>query len=352
MGKKKKAVEMNFGTLLLIIVGICCIVFAFKNISEKNTKGEVDIKDNSNGNIIEEQTEEKIYSNNVISLDIGKLSDSWKVVEKANGSIIFYIQGPTKQNDDGTTDDIRINVYLEKSGMTNEELKTQMLEHSIYANIEYAKIQTISDIQWRQFDAENKGQKAKILAIMKDGYMYALEIVGENSLYEQYYNEAMRTLMTVKISERISDNLAQTTIYNYDKLANLKAGGTKYLLSSLNLSNSEEIHEEQLPEEYSEYKYTGINYSDFEKAMLKFMTADVLKKQFAEFLNYNGALYMKETNGKQQDYMINQVTVKNIKGNETTYEVEKQNMNNFITLEQNITLKYENGTCVVSNVDA
>ena len=39
-------------------------------------------------------------------------------------------------------------------------------------------------------------------------------------------------------------------------------------------------------------------------------------------------------------------------GNETTYEIEKQNMNNFITLKQNITLKYANGTCVVSNVES
>ena len=128
MGKKKKAFEMNFGTLLLIIIGICCIIFAFKNFSKEKTKAENNQNENINltENIVEEQTEEKIYSNNVISLDIGKLSDSWKVVEKQNGSIIFYIQGPIKQNEDGTTDDIRINVYLEKSSMTNDELKTQI----------------------------------------------------------------------------------------------------------------------------------------------------------------------------------------------------------------------------------
>ena len=237
MGKKKKAFEINFGTLLLIIIGICCIIFAFKNFSKEKTKAENNQNENINSteNTTEEQTEEKIYSNNVISLDIGKLSDSWKVVEKQNGSIIFYIQGPIKQNEDGTTDDIRINVYLEKSSMTNDELKTQMLEHSVYSNIEYTKIQLIDDVQLRQFDAENKEQKAKILAIMKDGYMYAIEITGEKSLYEQYYNEAMRTVMTIKFAERIPKDLAQKTIYNYDKYVNLKAGGTKYLLSSLNL---------------------------------------------------------------------------------------------------------------------
>ena len=63
-------------------------------------------------------------------------------------------------------------------------------------------------------------------------------------------------------------------------------------------------------------------------------------------------LYMKEITGKQSDYMINQITEKSIRGNETTYEIEKQNMNNFITLKQNITLKYANGTCVVSNVES
>ena len=355
MIKKKKTFEINFMTLFIIIVIICVIAFVFGHFSGNKTN---DVKDNENikttlsTSEIEQQTEEKIYSNNVISLDIGKLSDSWKVVEKQNGSIIFYIQGPTKQNEDGTTDDIRINVYLEKSDMTNDELKTQMLEHSIYSNIEYTKVQLIEDVQWLQFDAENKEQKAKILAIMKNGYMYAIEIVGENSLYEQYYNEAMRTLITIKISERIPEELAQKTIYNYDKYVNLKAGGTKYLLSSLNLSKTMEEPEEQVPEEYSEYTFTGIKYSDFENAMTKYMTSDVLKREFSEFINYNDILYMKDVTGKQSDYMINQITEKSIKGNETTYEIEKQNMNNFITLKQNITLKYENGTCIVSNIES
>ena len=278
-----------------------------KNFSKEKTKAENNQNENINSteNITEEQTEEKIYSNNVISLNIGKLSDSWKVVEKQNGSIIFYIQGPIKQNEDGTTDDIRINVYLEKSSMTNDELKTQMLEHSVYSNIEYTKIQLIDDVQWRQFDAENKEQKAKILAIMKDGYMYAIEITGEKSLYEQYYNEAMRTVMTIKFAERIPEDLAQKTIYNYDKYVNLKAGGTKYLLSSLNLSKTVEEPEEQLPEEYSEYTFTGIKYSDFEDAMTKYMTTDVLKNEFSEFINYNGGkgylLYENKSNTKKNN---------------------------------------------------
>lgn len=355
MKREKKTVETNFFTLFIIVVIICIVAFAFGKISgskDSNIKNNEDVKTTLYTSETEQQTEEKIYSNNVISLDIGKLSDSWKVVEKQNGSIIFYIQGPTKQNEDGTVDDIRINIYLEKSSMTNDELKTQMLEHSIYSNIEYTKIQLIDDVQWRQFDAENKEQKAKILAIMKDGYMYAIEITGEKSLYEQYYNEAMRTVMTVKFAERIPEDLAQKTIYNYDKYVNLKAGGTKYLLSSLNLSKTVEESEEQLPEEYSEYTFTGIKYSDFEDAMTKYMTTDVLKSEFSEFINYNGVLYMKDVTGKQSDYMINQITEKSIKGNETTYEIEKQNMNNFITLKQNITLKYANGTCVVSNVES
>ena len=61
MGKKKKAFEMNFGTLLLIIIGICCIIFAFKNFSKEKTKAENNLNEsnNSNGNIVENQTEEK-----------------------------------------------------------------------------------------------------------------------------------------------------------------------------------------------------------------------------------------------------------------------------------------------------
>ena len=77
MGKKKKAFEINFGTLLSIIIGICCIIFAFKNFSKEKTKAENNQNENINSteNITEEQTEEKIYSNNVISLNIGKLSN-------------------------------------------------------------------------------------------------------------------------------------------------------------------------------------------------------------------------------------------------------------------------------------
>lgn len=57
---------------------------------------------------------------------------------------------------------------------------------------------------------------------------------------------------------------------------------------------------------HSEYTFTGIKYSDFEDAMTKYMTTDVLKNEFSEFINYNGVLYMKDVTGKQSDYMINQ----------------------------------------------
>ena len=123
MKREKKTVETNFFTLFIIVVIICIVAFAFGKISgskDSNIKNNEDVKTTLYTSETEQQTEEKIYSNNVISLDIGKLSDSWKVVEKQNGSIIFYIQGPIKQNEDGTTDDIRINVYLEKSSMTND----------------------------------------------------------------------------------------------------------------------------------------------------------------------------------------------------------------------------------------
>ena len=187
---------------------------------------------------------------------------------------------------------------------------------------------------------------------MQDGYMYAIEIVGEENLYNQYYNEAMRTAMTIQIASKIPDDVASDVIYNYTNLADIKTGGTQYLLNSLSLPQTVENTNETLPEEYSDYKFTGIAYTDFENAMTKYMTKDVLKSQFSEFINYNGTLYMKEITGTQTDYMIEDIKVKTIKGQETTYEITKQNMNNFIRLIQNITLKYENGVCVVSNVEA
>lgn len=351
MSKKKKSVEINFGMVIIIIIIICISIFI---IGRYSGNFNFDTK-NNNSSEEQESTEDSninIYSNNVIMLDIGKLSDKWQVVEKTNGSILYYIQGPANQKEDGTTDDIRINIYLEKSDMTNEEMKTQLLEHSIYSTIEYTKTQLINDIQWREFEAGNKGIKAKILAVMQDGYMYAIEIVGEENLYNQYYNEAMRTAMTIQIASKIPDDVASDVIYNYTNLADIKTGGTQYLLNSLSLPQTVENTNETLPEEYSDYKFTGIAYTDFENAMTKYMTKDVLKSQFSEFINYNGTLYMKEITGTQTDYMIEDIKVKTIKGQETTYEITKQNMNNFIRLIQNITLKYENGVCVVSNVEA
>lgn len=351
MSKKKKSVEINFGMVIIIIIVICISIFI---IGRYSGNFNFDTK-NNNSSEEQESTEDSninIYSNNVIMLDIGKLSDKWQVIEKTNGSILYYIQGPANQKEDGTTDDIRINIYLEKNDMTNEEMKTQLLEHSIYSTIEYTKTQLINDIQWREFEAGNKGIKAKILAVMQDGYMYAIEIVGEENLYNQYYNEAMRTAMTIQIASKIPEDVASDTIYNYTNLADIKIGGTQYLLNSLSLPQTVENTNETLPEEYSDYKFTGIAYSDFENAMTKYMTTDVLKSQFSEFINYNGTLYMKEVTGTQTDYMIEDIKVKTIKGQETTYEITKQNMNNYIRLIQNITLKFENGVCVVSNVEA
>ena len=351
MSKKKKSVEINFGMVIIIIIIICICIFIIGRYS-----GNFNFDTKNNNSSEEQETTEdsniNIYSNNVIMLDIGKLSDKWQVIEKTNGSILYYIQGPANQKEDGTTDDIRINIYLEKNDMTNEEMKTQLLEHSIYSTIEYTKTQLINDIQWREFEAGNKGIKAKILAVMQDGYMYAIEIVGEENLYNQYYNEAMRTAMTIQIASKIPDDVASDVIYNYTNLADIKTGGTQYLLNSLSLPQTVENTNETLPEEYSDYKFTGIAYTDFENAMTKYMTKDVLKSQFSEFINYNGTLYMKEITGTQTDYMIEDIKVKTIKGQETTYEITKQNMNNFIRLIQNITLKYENGVCVVSNVEA
>ena len=351
MSKQKKTFEINFGMVLFIIIIICIVIYAIGRYSG-NIKLGKNTDNTSETEQSDEFTETNIYSNNVIMLDIGKLSDKWQVVEKQNGSIIYYIQGPSNQKEDGTTDDIRINVYLEKSDMSNEEMKTQLLEHSIYSSIEYTKTQLIDDVQWREFEAGNKGIKAKILAVMQDGYMHAIEIVGEENLYNQYYNEAMRTAMTIQIANRIPDDVASTTIYNFTNLADIKTGGTQYLLNSLSLPQTIENTNETLPAEYVDYKFTGISYSDFENAMTKYMTLDVLKSQFSEFINYNGTLYMKDITGTQTDYMIEDIKVKNIKGQETTYEITKQNMNTFIRLIQNITLKYENGVCVVSNVEA
>ena len=351
--KKKKSFEINFGTFLIILIVLFAVVFVIARFTGKEKSENTVENENTVQSPQVEQTESKLYSNNIITVDIGKLSDKWQVVEKPYGSSQFYIQGPQVENEDGTKNDIRINFYIEQSEQTNEELKTQMLEHSIYSTIEYTKIQEINSLQWMEFEAENKGVNAKILTLMKDGYMIAAEIVGETSLYNQYYNEAMRTVMTIQISERIPTETASEVIYQYDTLANIKNGGTQFVLTSLKLPETMEQTPENsnLPEEYKDYVWTGIKYSEFHDAMTKYMTEDVLKSQFSEFIEFNDCLFIKEVNGNQIDYMIEEVNPISVKGNETTYEVVKTGTNNFITYRQNITLKYEDGKCVVSGVD-
>jgi hypothetical protein len=214
-------------------------------------------------------------------------------------------------------------------------------------------MQQINSVQWMEFEAKNKDVKAKILTIMKDGYMYAVEICGEEEMYDENYNDAMKAVMTIQIAERINVEDAQKIIYQYDNLANIKQGGTQYLLTSLNLSKTIEQTEENstLPEEYQDYQWTGIKYDDFANEMKKYMTEEVMKNEFSEFIEYEGCLIVKDVTGEQTDYMIEEVNIKEVKGNETTFEVVKDNMTLFQTLKQNITVKSENGNLVISNVE-
>lgn len=351
--EKKKSLEFNFGTFLIILVLLLVLVFVIARKTGGNIITEIENSLNIEQKNNEEEYTKKLYSKNVITIDEGKLDSKWEIVDKEYGSILFYIQGPKKENDDGTFNDIRINIYIEKSEMTNEELKNQMLEKSIYSKIEYTKMQEINSIQWMEFEAENKGVKAKILAITKDGYMFAAEINGEENLYNEYYNEAMKAVMTIQISDRIPTATASTVIYKYYNFANIKEGGTKYLLTSLKLPETMEKNEENtnLPEEYKDYVWTGIKYEDFANEMKKYMTEEVLKSRFSEFVEFKDCLYIKDTTGEQVEYMIEEVNPIIIKGNETTYEIIKTQMNTYETVKQNITLKLEDGKCVVSNIE-
>ena len=183
--EKKKTIEFNFFTFLIILVVLLGIVFFVArqtggNQTDKNTQNQ---QEEQNNNV--ENTETKLYSNNAIILDESKLGTQWKIVEDSYGSIIFYIQGPEKEEEDGTYHDVRINVYVEKSDFSNNDLKNQMLENSIYDEIKYNKETKINDIRWMEFLGTQENTRAKILTIMKDGYMYAVEIVGEEILYKE-----------------------------------------------------------------------------------------------------------------------------------------------------------------------
>lgn len=353
--KKKKEVEFNFGIVIIILIILLVGVFFIarntgNNVQENKSNTESKIEQEEQEN---KETKEKLFSKNVITIDEGKLNNKWKIIDEDYGSIIFFAQGPKVENEDGTTSDIRINIYLQKSEMTNDELKKQMLEDSIYQEIEYTKIQQINSVQWMEFEAKNKGIKAKILTVMKDGYMYAVEICGEEKIYDENYNDAMKAVMTIQIAERVSVEDAQDLIIQYDNLANIKQGGTQYLLTSLNLPQTMEKTEDNatLPAEYQDYKWTGIKHEDFANEMKKYMTEDVIKTNFSEFINYKDCLFVKDVTGEQTEYMIEEVKIINIKGNETTFEVVKNNMSLFMTQRQNITLKLEKGKLVVSNVE-
>ena len=348
--EKKKTIEFNFFTFLIILVVLLGIVFFVARQTgesqiDKTTQNQQEEQNNNTGN-----TEAKLYSNNAIILDESKLGTQWKIVEDNYGSIIFYIQGPEKEEEDGTYHDVRINVYVEKSDFSNNDLKNQMLENSIYDEIKYNKETKINDIRWMEFLGTQENTRAKILTIMKDGYMYAVEIVGEENLYKENQESAMEIINTIKIADRIPEEQVSDVVYKYYNLANIKQGSTRYLLTSLNLNATEEQKEVTLPVEYQDYVWTGIKYSDFENEMKKYMTEEVIKSQFPEYIEFEGNLYIKEQTGTEQDFVIENIVEKSIKGYETTYEVTRTDMNLFMTLKQNITIKIDGDKYVVSNV--
>ena len=348
--EKKKTIEFNFFTFLIILVVLLGIVFfvARQTGGTEPDKNAQNNQEEQSSNT--ENTETKLYSNNAIILDESKLTDKWKIVEDSYGSIIFYIQGPEVEEDDGTYHDVRINVYVEKSDFSNNDLKTQMLENSIYDEIKYNKETKINDIRWMEFLGTQENTRAKILTIMKDGYMYAVEIVGEENLYKENQESAMEIINTIKIADRIPEEQVSDVVYKYYNLANIKQGSTRYLLTSLNLNATEEQKEVTLPVEYQDYVWTGIKYSDFENEMKKYMTEEVIKSQFPEYIEFEGNLYIKEQTGTEQDFVIENIVEKSIKGYETTYEVTRTDMNLFMTLRQNITIKIDGDKYVVSNV--
>lgn len=349
--KKKKSIEFNFVTFIIILVIIFGIVFVIARNTGNNI---IEPKEETIG--IEEQNQEKekqvkLFSKDVITLDEGIFGENWQIVENGYGSIIFYVQGPKNENSDGTYYDIRINIYVQESDFSNQELRKQMLEDSVYEKINYNQEKEINSINWMEFSAEKENTKAKIWTIIKDGYMYAIEINGEENLYKEYYEEAMKIVNTVQVAERVSKKDATDVIYKYDNIANINTGGPKYLLSSFNMKMTEQNDTNiQVPEEYSEYTWTGIKYSDFENEMKKYMTEEVIKEQFSEFVNIENYLYMKDITGNQVDFIVEEITPILTKGNETTFEVSKTEMNLFQTIKQTITVKNENGKLVVSNV--
>jgi hypothetical protein len=349
--KEKKSIEFNFATFIVIFAVIIVIVFVIARHTGMDKKINIGINENDNKEVT--QKEEKLYTNDVITIDEGKFTDNWQIVEDSYGSIVFYIQGPKKESEDGSYYDIRINMYISKSELSNQDLKKQMLEDSIYSKIEYNREKEINGIKWMEFSAQKENAKAKILAVMKDGYMYAIEINGEEELYKEYYKEAETIIETTQISNRITKEDASKLIYKYDNIANIKEGGSEYLLKSLNLPENAEKTEENsnLPEEYKDYVWTGIVYDDFANEMKKYMTTEVLEKHFSEFINYKNCLYRKDYKNEQRDYVIEEINPKSVRGNETTYEVIKTDMNIFQTIKQNITVKSEDGKLVISNIE-
>ena len=89
MSKKKKSVDINFGIVLLFIVVIGIIIFVVGRHSANTKYREKQNENLSENTGTQETSKTNIYSNNVIMLDIGKLSDKWQVVEKPNGSILY-----------------------------------------------------------------------------------------------------------------------------------------------------------------------------------------------------------------------------------------------------------------------
>ena len=99
-----------------------------------------------------------------------------------------------------------------------------------------------------------------------------------------------------------------------------------------------------------EYMWTGIKYIDL-TGEIWYITEDIIKSQFKEFVEYKGYLYIKESFNKSDEYTIQSMELKESSKNKCTYLVKVKKSNYSKTYTQEITLGRGNGDFVIMEIN-
>lgn len=170
-------------------------------------------------------------------------------------------------------------------------------------------------------------------------------VVNNNNVQKNNDNE--------KITE-YDKNYIKNVIETYYKLLSKKEEEPASMLMELGLElKSVQDPNYSKPEGYIEhpsgkYMWTGIKYKDFKNAMENYISENILKSKFTEFVEYKDYLYIEEHMNDSSAYEITSMKLQSYEEKKCVIEVELNKESKKV--RETITLTRGNGDFIISNI--